>query len=207
MQLVNKVEIIISTLELNEVLSILDSVRVSGYRVIENTSGKGERGVFYNDLGREFSNSYITGICINQKQIDYVINDIIPILKRIGGICLVTEAHSIPLKQLSSDGDLAISVMQEVKKVEIVTDTFHIEDTLKMLESVNVSGYTIIKYTSGKGDRGLSCSDIDCLFSSSYILTVCTNERQLNNLVEKMTPLLQKVGGVCLVTDAKWINH
>jgi nitrogen regulatory protein PII len=207
MQLVNKVEIIISTLELEQVLSILDSVRVSGYTVIENTSGKGERGVFYNDLGREFSNSYITAICTNQKQIDYVINDIIPILKRIGGICLVTEAHSIPLKQLSSDGDLAISVMQEVKKVEIVTDTFHIEDTLQILESVNVSGYTIIKDTSGKGDRGLSCSDIDCLFSSSYILTVCTNERQLNNLVEKITPLLQKVGGVCLVTDAKWINH
>ncbi|NMG08750.1 transcriptional regulator [Brasilonema sp. UFV-L1] len=97
--------------------------------------------------------------------------------------------------------------MQEVKKVEIVVNTFYIEDTLKILETVMVSGYTIIKDTSGKDERGLSYSDIDCRFSSSYIMTVCTNTQQVNNLVEKMTPLLKKVGGVCLVTDAKWVSH
>ncbi|MGH7998243.1 MAG: P-II family nitrogen regulator, partial [Brasilonema sp.] len=73
MQLVNRVEIIISILELNEVLNILESVRVFGTTVIENTSGKGKRGVFYNDLGREFSNSYISTVCTHQKQINYLI--------------------------------------------------------------------------------------------------------------------------------------
>jgi hypothetical protein len=70
-----------------------------------------------------------------------------------------------------------------------------------------VSGYTVIEDTSGKGDRGVSCSDLDCVFSSRYILTVCTDEQQLNMLLEKLTPLLKKVGGICLVSEAHWISH
>ncbi|GAA6620742.1 P-II family nitrogen regulator [Scytonema sp. NUACC26] len=207
MQLVSRVEIIISTLELREVIDILDSVRVTGYTLIENTSGKGKRGFCYNDLGREFSNSYISTFCTTQKQLGYLLGDILPILKRISGVCLITETNAVSSDQLSQNIDLAIAVMQEVKKVEIIIDTSYIEDTLKILESVSVSGYTIIKDTSGKGERGLSCPDIDCLFSSSYIMTVCTNEKQLDSLVQKITPSLKKIGGVCLVTDAKWVNH
>lgn len=206
MQLVNRVEIIVSTLELRKVIDVLDSIRGCGYTLIENTSGKGQRGVYYNDLGREFSNSYISTICTTQKQLDYLIGDILPIIKRIGGICLVTEANSAGSNQLSQNMDLASAIMQEVKKVEIVIDTSYIEDTLKILESVSVSGYTIIKDTSGKDERGLSCPDIDC-FSTSYIMTVCTNEKQLDSLVQRITPALKKLGGMCLVTDAKWVNH
>lgn len=97
--------------------------------------------------------------------------------------------------------------MQDIKKVEIIIDTFHIQDALNILEQVKVSGYTVIQNTSGKGDRGISCSDLDCDFTSSYIMTVCTNEKQLNTLIELIKPLLQKVGGVCLLTDAKWVIH
>jgi nitrogen regulatory protein PII len=97
--------------------------------------------------------------------------------------------------------------MQDVKKVEIIIDTYHVEDVIKILDAIQVSGYTVIKDTSGKGDRGLSCTDLDCNFSSSYIITVCTNENQLNSLTEKITPLLKKVGGICIVTDAKWVLH
>ncbi|WP_419183589.1 P-II family nitrogen regulator [Scytonema hofmannii] len=199
-------EIIVSTLELRKVIDVLDSIRGCGYTLIENASGKGERGVCYNDLGREFSNSYISTICTTQKQLDYLIGDILPIIKRVGGICLVTETNSAISDQFSPKMDLEIAVMQEVKKVEIVIDSSYIEDTLTILESVSVSGYTIIKDTSGKDERGLSCPDIDC-FSTSYVMTICTNDKQLDNLVQKITPALKKLGGMCLVTDAKWVNH
>lgn len=76
-----------------------------------------------------------------------------------------------------------------------------------ILDEVQVSGYTVIEETAGKGDRGISCSDFGCVFSGSYVMTVCTNEQQLNNLVERINPILKKVGGVCLVTDAKWVRH
>lgn len=207
MPTVNRVEIIISTLEITELSKILDSDKVAGYTLIENLSGKGDRGSCYNDLGREFSNSYISAICQNQEQFSYLIDSILPILKTIGGLCLVTQTESIGSDQTSEQIDLVRDIMQEVKKIEIIIDTSWVEDTTKILDSVAVSGYTIIEDTSGKGDRGLSCPDIGCSFSNSYIITVCTNERQLNNLVQKITPLLKKLGGVCLVTEAKWVNH
>ncbi|MDB9476962.1 P-II family nitrogen regulator [Dolichospermum circinale] len=207
MPTVNRVEIITSTLEIPELSKILDSDKVAGYTLIENLSGKGDRGSCYNDLGREFSNSYISAICKNQEQFIYLIDSILPILKTIGGLCLVTQTESIGSDQTSEKIDLVSDIMQEVKKIEIIIDTSWVEETTKILDSVAVSGYTIIKDISGKGDRGSSCPDIGCSFSNSYIITVCTNERQLNSLVQKITPLLKKLGGVFLVTEAKWVNH
>ncbi|MEA5534743.1 P-II family nitrogen regulator [Crocosphaera sp. XPORK-15E] len=93
MQAVKKVEIIISTVELNEVLDILNSVMVSGYTVIENIAGKGDRGMSYNDLGRESSNSYIMTVCTNEKQLTFLVEGITDLLKRIGGVCLVTDSN------------------------------------------------------------------------------------------------------------------
>lgn len=97
--------------------------------------------------------------------------------------------------------------MQPVHKVEIIISSLELNKVLKVLETVDISGYTVINPTSGKGDRGYVESDLGREFSNSYILTVCTNEKQLRLLTEKITPLLRKVGGICLVTEAAWLNH
>jgi nitrogen regulatory protein PII len=97
--------------------------------------------------------------------------------------------------------------MLDVKRVEIVINSAFIDRTLEILDQVKVSGYTVIKETSGKGDRGASCDDLSCNYHGSFIMTVCTNDKQLNYLVEKLKPLLKKAGGVCLIDDAKWIKH
>ncbi|MBW4536101.1 MAG: P-II family nitrogen regulator [Pleurocapsa minor HA4230-MV1] len=97
--------------------------------------------------------------------------------------------------------------MQSVHKVEIIISSQKLERVLKILEKVGVSGYTVIDNTTGKGDRGFTDIDLDRVFSNAYILTVCTNEKQLNFLTEEIKPLLKKVGGICLVTEAAWINH
>ena len=86
-------------------------------------------------------------------------------------------------------------------------DTFHIDDVLSILEQVKVSGYTVIKNTSGKGDYGIAYSSLDFEFTNSYIMTVCTDETQLNRLVELITPFLKKFGGICLVTESQWVVH
>jgi nitrogen regulatory protein PII len=98
-------------------------------------------------------------------------------------------------------------ITQNVQKVEIIIDNYYLEETLNILNIINVSGYTIFNNISGKGDRGESCDDFDCNFQTTYIITVCTNEVQLNNLQEMLKPLLTKVGGICLVTRAQWIEH
>ncbi|BAZ46118.1 nitrogen regulatory protein P-II [Chondrocystis sp. NIES-4102] len=97
--------------------------------------------------------------------------------------------------------------MQPVHKVEIIISSIEVNQVLDLLDRTQVSGYTVIEHTTGKGDRGLTDSNLGRAFSNTYILTVCTNEKQLNFLVEEITPLLKKVGGICLVADANWINH
>jgi len=92
MQASKKVEIVISTLELEEVLSILNTLRVSGYTVIKNAWGKGDQGTYYNDLGQESGNSYIMTVCQDEQRVNYLIDELLPILKRIGGVFLVTDS-------------------------------------------------------------------------------------------------------------------
>ena len=95
MQPTKRVEIIVNSLELEEVLGILDRLKFPGYTVIHDTAGKGDRGEFRNDLGRGFSNSYILTTCDSSEQLDALVHDLRPILKRVGGLCLVSDAALI----------------------------------------------------------------------------------------------------------------
>lgn len=98
-------------------------------------------------------------------------------------------------------------IMQNVQKVEIIVDTSCLNETLEILDKVQVSGYTIFDHTTGKGDRGETSDEFNYGFRSNYILTVCTNQKQLDALAESLTPLLKKAGGLSLITDALWIKH
>jgi nitrogen regulatory protein PII len=97
--------------------------------------------------------------------------------------------------------------MQSVHKVEIIVSSLKLDRVLKILDKIEVSGYTVIDNTLGKGDRGFTDTDLDRVFSNAYILTVCTNDQQLDLLTTEITPVLKKVGGICLVTEATWISH
>ncbi|MFM2313004.1 MAG: nitrogen regulatory protein [Cyanobacteriota bacterium] len=97
--------------------------------------------------------------------------------------------------------------MQSVHKVEIIVSSLKLDRVLKILDNIGVSGYTVIDNTIGKGDRGFTDTDLDRVFSNAYILTVCTDDQQLDRLTEEITPVLKKVGGICLVTEATWISH
>jgi nitrogen regulatory protein PII len=97
--------------------------------------------------------------------------------------------------------------MESVHKVEIIVSSVQLDRVLKILDHINVSDYTVIDHTIGKGDRGFTDTDLDRVFSNAYILTVCTSDQQLNFLTEEITPVLKKVGGSCLVTAATWVNY
>ncbi|GET37204.1 P-II family nitrogen regulator [Microseira wollei] len=97
--------------------------------------------------------------------------------------------------------------MERVKKVEIITNTLELGKVLDILEKVGVSGYTIVKDVTGKGDRGEVLDDLETeALTNGYVLSVCTEEQE-HQLVEAIRPILKKYGGVCLVSDAKWIEH
>lgn len=97
--------------------------------------------------------------------------------------------------------------MQAAYKVEIIISTLELTEVIDILDTLKFTGYTVIKNVSGKGERGFSENDLGRVFSNSYIVTACTNEKQLNFLIEEMKPLLKKVGGVFLMTDVELLEH
>lgn len=97
--------------------------------------------------------------------------------------------------------------MEIVKKVEIVTISLEMSKVLEVLEEVGITGYTVIRDVVGKGERGLTSNDLEKdVLSNRYVMTVCTAEQE-ELLVEAIRPILKKFGGVCIVSDAKWIRH
>lgn len=90
---IKRIEIITDSLELDRLLRILEKVGVSGYTVIREVAGRGERGMRMGDeLTGVFKNSYVMVAC-PPDQAAAIIEAIRPVLKRFGGVCLVSDAQ------------------------------------------------------------------------------------------------------------------
>ncbi len=90
-----KVEIVVDSLHLDKILSILEKQGVSGYTVIKDVMGKGSRGLMRGDeLTDVFKNSYVFTICDNELAMK-IANDISPLLKKYGGICIISEVDLV----------------------------------------------------------------------------------------------------------------
>ena len=95
MRPVKRIEIVIDSLELRKLLKNLEQVGVSGYTVIQDATGMGDRGVRAGDqLSDALKNSYVITAC-PEEQLQPLIDAIRPLLKRFGGICLVSDAQWI----------------------------------------------------------------------------------------------------------------
>jgi len=97
--------------------------------------------------------------------------------------------------------------MQNVKRVEIITNALEMREVCAVLEAHDVTGYSVIGAVTGRGDRGVQGGDeLSGAFSNSYLLTACAPER-VEEVVEAIRPILRQNGGICLVSDAQWVIH
>ena len=93
MQPIKRVEIVTDSLEMREVIETIDSLGINGYTLIREVLGKGERGVQSGDeLTGVFKNSLLLVACDTDK-VPVLVEAIRPILKKRGGICLVSDAQ------------------------------------------------------------------------------------------------------------------
>lgn len=90
MKPVKRIEIVIEEIELENIILELDRIGVVGYTIVPRASGRGERGVRYESV-QGLGNVLMTIAC-DDRQAAQVIDAIRPILKRYGGICLVSDA-------------------------------------------------------------------------------------------------------------------
>jgi nitrogen regulatory protein PII len=95
MEAAKKIEIICDSVEIKNVIEILESHGVTGYTIIPDVVGKGERGLRRgDDLSDVFKNSMIITVC-KAPQIQELVEAIRPVLKRFGGVCLVSDTNYV----------------------------------------------------------------------------------------------------------------
>jgi nitrogen regulatory protein PII len=93
MQHVKRIEIITDSLQMRDVCTVLDQLGVTGYSVVRDVVGKGERGLQSGDeLTGVFKNSYLLTTC-SPDRLGEIVETIRPILKQRGGVCLVSDAQ------------------------------------------------------------------------------------------------------------------
>lgn len=86
-----KVEIVTDLLELPTMARALEELGVSGYTVIRDVTGYGERGRRSGDeITGVFQNCYLMAVCTPDIA-ERIVETIRPILKRFGGMALVTD--------------------------------------------------------------------------------------------------------------------
>ena len=97
--------------------------------------------------------------------------------------------------------------MTPMKRVEIVIDALELSAACALLDQAGVSGYTVIREVTGKGDRGdRGGDDLTGALKNGYILCAC-RDTQARAVAEAVRPLLKRLGGVCLLTDCLWVEH
>lgn len=97
--------------------------------------------------------------------------------------------------------------MDAVKRLEVITDAREMREVRAVLDRLGVTGYSVIREVTGRGERGEQSGDeISGVFTNSLLLTTCAPE-QLSSLVEAIRPILRRSGGVCHVSDVLSVRH
>jgi nitrogen regulatory protein PII len=92
MKRVKKVELVVDAHEVPHLIAQLKGIGVNDYTVIREAHGRGDRGSRAGDVfSGVFDNSYVMIAC-SEEQSKQIVETVRPILKQLGGICLVSDA-------------------------------------------------------------------------------------------------------------------
>lgn len=96
--------------------------------------------------------------------------------------------------------------MHSVKRIEIISDSVELEKIVEALKKTGVTSYTVIRNVGGKGVKGTTSSDLDMtMMENDYVLAICSPEG-VKGVIEKVRPILNRFGGICLISDAMEIR-
>lgn len=96
--------------------------------------------------------------------------------------------------------------MENVVRVEIITNGLEMREVTALLDEIGVTGYTVIRRVEGRGERGWQGGDqLTDAFENGYVMTACdlpTAER----IASALRPLLKRHGGICLFSEARLLR-
>ncbi len=97
--------------------------------------------------------------------------------------------------------------MRSVKRLEIIVEAVELRELQRVLARLGVDSYSVVHNVTGKSASGVqSGDDLSDVFRNVLLLTTCAPE-ELDEIVGALRPLLQRRGGICLVSDAQWLIH
>jgi len=97
--------------------------------------------------------------------------------------------------------------MRPIQRLEIIIDTLHARTVTEILDRHGVSGWSLLDVVEGRGERGLRRDDDLSGSSSNQLVLSTASPEQLEALLDELRPLLQRFGGVCMVSEAMWLRH
>jgi hypothetical protein len=97
--------------------------------------------------------------------------------------------------------------VKQVKRIEIVIDALQAQAVVSVLDRHGLTGWTRLRVEAGVGERGERRGDELSGASSNTLLVTTCAPGALTALIEDLRPMLRRLGGVCLVSDAFWLEH
>lgn len=95
MNKIKKIEFVVHKPHLTKFIELLEEQNLSGYTIIQDVLGKGSKGnMMVEEMTDSFKNSYIFILCEEEK-IETITKNLIPFLKKYGGICFISDAYII----------------------------------------------------------------------------------------------------------------
>jgi len=89
-----RIEIVIEEPMAPRLVELLRKLDVSGYTLLPNAAGDGDRGIRRADeLAGDSSNSVFIIACEDDALLEQIVEGVRPLIKRSGGICLVSDAN------------------------------------------------------------------------------------------------------------------
>lgn len=98
--------------------------------------------------------------------------------------------------------------MKDCFRVEIVIEKTLVRTIAGLLAELEVPGYTMIDHATGRGERGERRGDDPTGSSTNCVFIIaCESRSTVEGIVEGVRPLLTRSGGMCLVSEASWVEH
>jgi nitrogen regulatory protein PII len=90
-----RVEIIVDVVQLDVVTQIIDDAGVGGYTVIPVALGKGHRGIRAGDQIADVMKNVMVLVACSEDQSKLIALKLKSLLKRFGGLCLISPTQSV----------------------------------------------------------------------------------------------------------------
>jgi nitrogen regulatory protein PII len=90
---IKRIEVVINSLDKQQLIDILKKHRISGFTYVDDVKGIGDRGIQDGKgLSSAFTNNYFLIAC-SDEAFDTIKEPLRSLLKKIGGVCLVSDAE------------------------------------------------------------------------------------------------------------------